>query len=114
MSRYYPFIDKVYEQFVPDINIPEFNFYYLADQRHNPERRVIWTEPYLDPAGQGWMMSCIAPIYKGDYLEGVVGVDVTIKNFIDNILTLQLPWGGEAFLVNRDGTIMAMPKGVVV
>jgi PAS domain S-box-containing protein len=112
MNRYYPFIESVYEQYLPDMNIPEFNFYYLADAAHNPGRQPVWTETYLDPAGQGWMMSCIAPIYRGDFLEGVAGIDITVKKFLDNILNLSLPWAAEAFLVDGKGTIMAMPNGV--
>ena len=112
MNRYYPFIDQVYTQYLPDLDIPSFNFYYLADKTHNPERGPVWTETYLDPAGQGWMMSCIVPIYRNDFLEGVAGIDITIKNFLDNILKLQLPWGAEAFLVDGKGTIMAMPQTV--
>ncbi len=112
MNRYVPFIDEVYSQYLPEMNIPEFNFYYLADAAHNPGRGPVWTETYLDPAGQGWMMSCIVPIYRGDFLEGVAGIDITIKKFLDNILNLRLPWGAEAFLVDGKGTIMAMPTGV--
>jgi PAS domain S-box-containing protein len=112
MNRYFPFIEKIYAQYLPDMNIPEFNFYYLADADHNPARGPVWTETYLDPAGQGWMMSCIVPIYQGNFLEGVAGIDITIKKFLDNILNLQLPWGAEAFLVDGKGTIMAMPTGV--
>ena len=112
MSRYYPYIDRVYEQFLPDIKIPDFNFYYLADLKHNPQKKVVWTETYLDPAGQGWMISCIAPIYNRGFLEGVIGIDVTITNFIDNMLGLELPWSAEAFLVDSKGAVMAMPSGV--
>ena len=112
MNRYYPFIEDVYNQYIPKLNIPEFNFYYLADKGHNPGRGPVWTETYLDPAGQGWMMSCIVPIYHGDFLEGVAGIDITIKKFLDNILNLRLPWGAEAFLVDGKGTIMAMSEGV--
>nr|WP_321466702.1 ATP-binding protein [uncultured Desulfobulbus sp.] len=112
MNRYYPFIDEVFSQYAPRMNIPEFNFYYLADRQHNPSRGPVWTETYLDPAGQGWMMSCVVPIYREDFLEGVAGIDITIKNFLDNILNLHLPWGAEAFLVDGKGTIMAMPSGV--
>lgn len=90
MNRYVPFIDEVYSQYLPEMNIPEFNFYYLADASHNPSRGPAWTETYLDPAGQGWMMSCIVPIYRGDFLEGVAGIDITIKKFLDNILNLRL------------------------
>jgi signal transduction histidine kinase/exonuclease VII small subunit len=42
----------------------------------------------------------------------VAGIDVTITKFIDNLLSLQLPWGAYAFLVDAEGTIMAMPPDV--
>ncbi len=112
MNRYYPFIDDVYSQYLPDMDIPKFNFYYLADREHNPSREMVWTETYLDPAGQGWMMSCIAPVYNDDFLEGVVGIDITIDVFLQNILNMKLPWGAQAFLVDAKGTIMAMPEAV--
>ncbi len=112
MNRYYPFINEVHKQYLPAIHIPDFNFYYLADAKHNPERGPVWTETYLDPAGQGWMMSCVVPIYRGTFLEGVAGIDITIEKFLDNILKLELPWGAEAFLVDSKGTIMAMHTGV--
>lgn len=108
MSRYYPYIDKVYTQFEPVIDIPKFNFYYEADSTHNPDKKVVWTDVYLDPAGQGWMASCIAPVYRADFLEGVVGLDITVNTFVDQIHKLKLPWGAGAFLVDRSGTILAM------
>ncbi|MCE5339920.1 MAG: hypothetical protein LLF92_02155 [Planctomycetaceae bacterium] len=110
MNRYYPFMEDCYSQYPADMNIPEYNFYYLADAIHNPERKPVWTESYLDPAGKGWMMSCIVPIYKGEFLEGVVGIDITIDEFIKNILALNLPWNAKAFLVDSNGIIMAMPQ----
>lgn len=112
MNRYYPFIDEVYSQFLPNMDIPSYNFYYLADEQHNPSRDVVWTETYLDPAGQGWLMSCVVPVYNGDFLEGVAGIDITIDKFLQNILNLDLPWGAQAFLVDSGGTIMAMPQEV--
>ena len=112
MSRYYPFCENVYEQLPAKMNIPEYNFYYLADKTHNPDGKPVWTAAYLDPMGMGWMMSCIAPVYNQGLLEGVVGIDITIKNFIDNLLSVELPWQSHAFLVDRQGTIMAMPTDV--
>ena len=112
MSRYYPFFENVFEQLPADMNIPEYNFYYLADLSHNPGKSPVWTAAYLDPMGMGWMMSCIVPIYRDTFLEGVAGIDITIKAFIDNLLGLQLPWNSHAFLVDGQGTIMAMPPDV--
>jgi hypothetical protein len=109
MNRIYPYFD-VLKQYPAKLSIPEFNFYYEADATHNPARKVVWTEVYLDPAGQGWMASCIAPVYTGDTLEGVVGLDITVESFVKQVLNLQIPWGGYALLLNRDGGIMAMPR----
>ncbi|MDH2247835.1 ATP-binding protein [Pseudomonas sp. GD03855] len=98
------------DQYPADMDIPKYNFYYLADAGHNPERGVVWTDVYLDPAGHGWMMSAIAPVYRDDFLEGVVGIDITVSGILEQIGQLQVPWGGYAMLVSDDLTIMALPE----
>lgn len=112
MNRYYPFIEKTYEQYMPDMNITGFNFYYEADSIHNPKRQVVWTDAYLDPAGMGWMASCIVPVYNKNFMEGVVGIDITIENFSRNILGMKIPWEGKPFLADEKGVILAMPSSV--
>ncbi len=98
------------EQYPHSMAIPEYNFYYLADAQHNPQRAVVWTDVYLDPAGQGWMMSAIAPVYRGDFLEGVVGIDITVEGILEQIRTAKVPWDGFAMLVSKQLNIMAMPE----
>jgi signal transduction histidine kinase len=112
MNRLYPFIPEVANQYGEHIRMEDFNFYYEADASRNPTRQPVWTDAYLDPAGNGWMVSCIVPIYNGNFLEGVSGIDVTIANIIDKILKLDLPWQGNAFLVSNDGMIIALPEKV--
>lgn len=111
LNRYYPFIEDVESQFAANLQLADFNFYYLADQSHNPERQVRWTPAYLDPAGQGWLVSAIVPIYKGDFLEGVTGLDITLSTMVDEIERLMLPFAGETFLVDEKGRLIAMSKG---
>ncbi|MDD2159078.1 ATP-binding protein [Pseudomonas sp. MIL19] len=108
-NRIYPFF-MTPEQYPHDMVIPDYNFYYLADATHNPERKVAWTEVYLDPAGMGWMMSAVAPVYRGDFLEGVVGLDITVGQMLGEIDDLDVPWQGYAMLVSRDHNIMALPS----
>lgn len=113
MCRYYPFLPEVYNVFEPTMDIPLFNFYYLADQEHNPGGKSVWTDVYLDPAGQGWMASCITPIYNNEkVLEGVTGIDITVDKMVQNILNLKLPWNAGAFLVDQNGVILAMPESI--
>ncbi len=112
MNRLYPFIDKVYEQYGEHIHMEDYNFYYLADKKHNPDKKSVWTDAYLDPAGNGWMISCITPIYNKEFLEGVSGLDITIERFVNNILDIKLPYDAKMFLVDKNGVILAMPESI--
>lgn len=105
----YPYFN-VLEQYPEKMNIPEYNFYYEADYIHNPQKKVVWTDAYLDPAGHGWMASAIAPVYSDNFLEGVVGIDVTIDTITDQILNWEFPWDGYGVLIGKDGTILALPQ----
>ncbi|MEL6344553.1 MAG: histidine kinase dimerization/phospho-acceptor domain-containing protein, partial [Myxococcota bacterium] len=107
LNRIYPPIDV--SGFPEKMDLSSYNFYYEADATHNPAREVVWTEAYLDPAGAGWIMSAIAPVYRGDFLEGVVGADITLQTMIDDVLDMKIPWGGYAMLLGDSGTVLAMP-----
>lgn len=108
MNRIYPFIDVV-KSYDPKMDIPKYNFYYEADLAHDPTRRPVWTDVYVDPAGQGWMASCIAPVYRGSFLEGVVGFDITVATLVKQVLDLKIPWHGYGMLIGKTGTILALP-----
>ncbi len=105
----YPYFDTA-SQYPNDIDIPSYNFYYEADAEYNPGRETVWTDVYLDPAGHGWMASSIAPVYRDEFLEGVVGIDVTVDTIANEILQMDIPWNGYGILLSKDGTIMAMPR----
>lgn len=108
MNRYYPFIEQPWEVYPAELDMGDFNFFYLADEENNPDRKTLWTGVYLDPAGQGWMLSCISPVYHGDTLKGVVGLDVTLQRVFDVVENIQRPWVA-SFLVAPDGRILAAP-----
>lgn len=107
-NRIYPYIDAT-RQYPVRMDITAYNFYYDADARHNPARKPVWTDAYLDPAGHGWMVSSIAPVWRKGRLEAVVGQDFTLKTIIAQLANLKLPWGGYAVLVDRKGEILAIP-----
>ena len=111
-SRYYPFLENSYSTFPPDINMKNYNFYYEADFEHNPEKKVVWTQVYLDPAGLGWMISAIAPVYKNNALEGVVGYDITIDKIIEKFLSFKMPYNASSFIINDNVEIIAMNKEI--
>lgn len=110
-NRIFPYFD-VLAQYEPQMKIPDFNFYFLADEKHNPERKAVWVnEPYVDPAGRGWMISAIAPVYFKGKLVGVPGIDITINTITDRYF-LDKP-DRLLMLVDSAGTIVTARENVI-
>ncbi len=109
MVRITPFLD-VLNTFPLKMNLPEFKFYFEADAKNNPERKSVWTRVYKDMAGLGWMVSNLAPVYRNNFLEGVVAQDVTVDALILKTQSIQLPWNGYLLLLDDMGRIMAIPE----
>lgn len=107
-NRIYPPFD-VLLQYQPNTDITNFKFYYLANEKFNPERRALWVdEPYLDPAGKGWLISAIAPVYYKNRLEGVVGIDITIDNIYKK--WIKQKEGNQTFIISSSGLVVAADK----
>ncbi len=103
LNRIYPPFD-VLAQYEPRVNFRGFNFYYLADERHNPRKGPVWVaEPYVDPAGRGWTVSAIAPVYVDGRLKGVTGLDVTVGSITDRYIT---PDDRNILLVDGEGVVV--------
>lgn len=107
-TKIFPYVDMA-SNFSEEVDATSYNFYYEADLKNNPARRGVWTDAYVDPAGHGWMVSSIAPVWRNEKLEGVVGIDMTLTTIIERLLDLDLPWDGYAILVDQNGVIIAMP-----
>ena len=107
MIRYYPFIEL--HNYLSDMsNFFDWSFYYEANSKYNLSKKPLWSSIYLDPAGNGWMTSYIAPIYDSvDKFRGVVGVDVPIKALAKEILVQKIPFDGELFLTDDNGMVIA-------
>jgi len=98
MCRIYPPVD-VLNVFDTDLDLTSFNFYYMADEVRNPGKGSKWVEDiYIDPAGRGWILSLIHPVYYDQELEGVIGLDITVNDLISRFLSY-----GDKRLVLIDG-----------
>lgn len=83
LNKLYPPYDAL-AMLEPDLDVTTFNFYYLADQEHNPDKGPVWVdEIYIDPVGRGWMISLIYPVYVENDLKMVLGFDITINDIIE-------------------------------
>lgn len=111
INRIYPYFD-VLSQYEAKMNIPEFNFYYLADAAHNPKREPVWVnEPYIDPAGRGWMISAIAPVYFNNLLVGVPGIDITVNTVTERYI--QDNPQNMTMIIDNTGTIVSAQEAAI-
>lgn len=102
-SRVFPAYDVV-NILDPNMDVTTFNFFYEADIAHNPDKGVKWIlDPYVDPAGKGWILSLVHPVYENNSLSAVVGVDITIDSFIQKFLEDQ---DGDFLIVTGKGDIV--------
>ncbi|MEN2283694.1 hypothetical protein AAGF08_16240 [Algoriphagus sp. SE2] len=104
VSRVYPPYDAV-NLMDPNIDLYNFNFYYEADKEHNPNKGLVWIpEVYVDPAGKGWILSLIQPVYEGDNLFAVLGIDITVDEILNRFLQSE---DGNFLIVNGKGDIVS-------
>jgi len=62
--------------------------YRAAAEKANPGRKTLWVNPYIDAVGRGYMTSIITPIYQDDFLEGTLGIDITVDLISDKFISL--------------------------
>ena len=106
-NRVYPYSDHVDQYVGTDIDVTQYQFYYLANSLYNSDREPVWTDVYLDPLGAGWVMSCIAPVYTGEKLKGVLGLDMRLETMLADSIKMSLDVPYVAILLDQNREIMA-------
>ncbi len=111
MNRRYPYVAPPLELATKNLHVNSSN-YYLADGQHNPRREPVWTSAYLDPEGEGWVVSVLAPVYNHDFLEGVLGFDVALEEIITILLDENAISSNKIFLLDQQQNLLAMTPAV--
>jgi signal transduction histidine kinase len=82
----------------------------VANEENNPGRQAVWTKPYVDYMGTGWMVSCSSPLYLEDRFLGVACTDVKLDTLKSNFLEdFRLSDSGFACLLDNEGNIIYHP-----
>jgi PAS domain S-box-containing protein len=103
----YPWVSSAKFKFSYEFYTHEF--FQLGTPEKNPERKLFWTEVYVDEYGKGLMTTCAAPVYDQDRFLGTVAIDLTV-DFLNSIVKKFRPQTGEMFLVNDRGQLLAHPS----
>lgn len=109
LSRYFPNIvlGKVAP---PHHNTLEDVVFAGAMPVNNPDKKVVWSPLYDDPAGRGLMITASAPVYAKSGFEGVIGIDVLLNDIIAAITSYSPIEGSYAILVDKEGNTVAFPE----
>jgi len=109
LTGYYPWIlpSKMFELGFDDMTSVFEHKYSTRRWRsalpaNNPQRRMQWTEAYMDYAGKGLMVTLTLPVYDGDEFLGMVGADLTLDFLTYFINEGSLPAGGLVLFNARD------------
>jgi GAF domain-containing protein/HAMP domain-containing protein len=107
-SRLYPNIDL--GSILPaDFVATQDIFFTSGTPENDPQREAVWTPVYDDPAGQGLLVSAVAPIYANAEFLGIIGIDVSLVELSTRIEGSSPVAGGYLFLVNDQRRAIALP-----
>lgn len=74
-------------------------------------RGSIWTNPYIFFTSQSPGITAATPVIGFDnHVQGVVGVDIEIKELSNFLSQLRVGKNGAAFVLNRNGDVIAHPN----
>jgi sigma-B regulation protein RsbU (phosphoserine phosphatase) len=78
-------------------------------RRAKASGEAVWSEPYVDAAGHGLMVTCSKAVRSARYGDWVIGIDVTIDSINENILNLTLNGEGYPVLLDSRGNVISRP-----
>ncbi len=94
----------------PSIDMNQEEYYYAADEEHNPERKAVLTGLYYDNTVNIWMVSALAPAYdNNNHILGIAGQDIILSNLMSNTINDKLP-GTYNLIFHKNGRLIAHPK----
>jgi signal transduction histidine kinase len=90
-----------------DFDMTKEEYVWVADAKHNPGRKTVWTGLFYDKVGATWMSSGETPIYQGDRHLATVGHDVMLSELTNRIATMNKGDGSYSLILRPDGRLVA-------
>ena len=105
------FSDAFLVQPVTDLDdIPEdmsvLDWYYKAVEAGE----AVWLEPYNNGKMSEDVISYVVPIYQGELLVGIAGMDILFSDITQSISNIKIYENGAACLINGNGEVLFHPE----
>jgi len=95
----------------PQSYFPTQRPWYVVGKEKNKDKTATISLPYIDSDLLQDVISIVAPVYKNNRFIGVLSSDLILDSIQKEILSINLPFNGFAFLVSRNGHILVSPYG---
>ena len=89
--------------------MPAEEYVWVADAKHNPERKAVWTGLFYDKVASLWMVSAETPIYIKDKHIGTIGHDIILNTLMNRTVKDKLS-GTYNMIFRQDGRLIAHPQ----
>ncbi len=109
LSRTYPWRD--FKLLPRDRDVTAWPFYFLADLKHNPSGKEIFTPLYTDPLSGDSMISCLSPVFVHGEHVATVGIDITVEKILQDISRVRLTKNSSSVLLS-DNEVLAASKNL--
>ena len=108
----FPFIDQ--KTAIPwNFNWHEYHTFVSVSPRNNPTKAIQWTQPSIDYAGEGLIISVSKPLYTGvdaDWFTGLWSIDVPIRKLHADCIGEPLFLEQETFIIDKNRQFITHPK----
>jgi signal transduction histidine kinase len=109
MVLYWPEIPTWAADATPDLDMQAQEYYWVADQQHNPAQKTVWTGLYYDIVSKAWLITCATPIHRNGKPIVTLGQDITLDELLNRTIHDRLP-GAYNMIVRSDGRLIAHPQ----
>lgn len=106
--RVYPYLSN--STFSPDHDQRKDPFYALVIQENTDKSKAVWTKPYYDYGGKGWIITYSHPIYVEKNFKGIVCIDVSLNKIKKALADFSLGDSGFSFIIDQEGNVIYHPN----
>lgn len=106
--RVFPYLNS--SVFAPNHDQRSDYFYTSAVGEDNPEQKTVWTNPYYDYGGKGWIITCSRPFYIEGVFGGVVCIDVSLQRLAASVADFRMGRSGFTFVLTSSEEVIYHPK----
>ena len=107
-SLQFPYIDQI-TAITPDFDWRTYHTFQSVCPQNNPEGKIQWTQPNIDYAGEGLILSVSIPVKIQNRFIGLWSIDLPMTTLYPEFVFDTLLEGQVNFIVDQNGNLVAHP-----